>query len=536
MKFILKWQVCLRIGIVFTTILGVWTFIIRQQHYRALGVLFWAGILLICYYMRPRSALHGILLDDLHKKGRVSICLICFLEILICTLPMGISPTWNGESAGHRNQYEIMAESILHGHIYMDYDDIDPKLEEMENPYDPVARQELGVVCHDDHAYYKGHYYMYFGIVPVVVLFLPFRILTGSALVTYRATQIFVAFAIIGFYMLFRIISKVLFSKITAVMYILLSTALSATSIWYSIGSPALYSTAITSGICMEIWSLYFFVKAVWIEEKENRQILYAFIGAGFGALTFGCRPPIGLVNLLVIPLLVMYLRRKSMSMKLLGKLVLAAMPYIVIGILLALYNYKRFGNLFEFGQSYQLTVADQHNYSDFGERFSWYNLVSKIKENFISFRPLTKEFPFISYGGVLVNFPIFMLTVCGLTQEAVCRKIKAIRIIPFLIALGVIPVVITAVDIMWSPYIFERYRMDIYFQMGILCFIVISLWYMETCPTHQRAFSSIIAYLSVATMMKCFLLWTVPFDGNPTKYYPELLERIENVVLFWKI
>ena len=119
MKFILKWQVCLRIGIVFTTILGVWTFIIRQQHYRAVGVLFWAGILLICYYMRPRSALHGILLDDLHKKGRVSICLICFLEILICTLPMGISPTWNGESAGHRNQYEIMAESILHGHIYI---------------------------------------------------------------------------------------------------------------------------------------------------------------------------------------------------------------------------------------------------------------------------------------------------------------------------------------------------------------------------------------------------------------------------------
>lgn len=535
MKIKSSWQNCLRAAMVFVSIILVSIFIGIQEQYRISGILFWVAILLICYYIRPKSAIHGILLADLHKKGRMVICLICFLEILICTLPMGISPTWNGESAGHRNQYEIMAESILHGHIYMDYDDIDPKLEEMENPYDPAARQEQGVICHDDHAYYKGRYYMYFGIVPVFILFLPYRIMTGNALVTYRATQIFVALAIIGFFMLFYVLSKVLFSKITAVMYTFLSAAFSAASIWYSIGSPALYSTAITSGICMEIWSLYFFSRAVWIEDKENRQILCSFLGAGFGALVFGCRPPIGLANLLVIPLLAIYLRRKSMSMKLLGKLIVAATPYIVIGILLALYNYKRFGNPFEFGQSYQLTVADQHNYSNLGERFSWQNIVSGIMENFISFHPLKRDFPFISYGGALVNFPIFMLVVCGLTQESVCRRIKVIYVAPFLVTLAVVPIVITSIDIMWSPYIFERYRMDIYFQMGILSFIVVSLWYMDVSSKHQRSFSSIIAYLSLATMMKCFLLWAVPYDGNPTRYYPDLLEKIEKVVLFWK-
>lgn len=535
MKFKWGWKTCLQTAMVFTIIIVAMMLIAGQQHYRAAGILFWIGILLICYCLRPRSAIHRILLVDLHKKGRAAVCVACFLEILICTLPMGISPTWNGESAGHRNQYEIMAESILRGHIYMDYDDVDPKLKEMENPYDPIARQELDVVCHDDHAYYKEHYYMYFGVVPVFVLFLPYRLMTGNALVTYRATQIFVAFAIIGFFMLFYTLSKALFPKITAVMYISLSVAFSAASIWYSIGSPALYCTAITSGICMEVWSLYFFVRAVWIEEKENWQILSAFLGAGFGALTFGCRPPIGLANLLVLPLLVIYLRRKSVSMKLLGKLMLAATPYIVIGILLALYNYKRFGNPFEFGQSYQLTVADQHNYNDFRERFSWHTLISGIIENFISFRGLTGVFPFISYGGALVNFPIYMLVVCGLTQESVCRRIKAIYATPFLITLAAVPIVITALDIMWSPYIFERYRMDIYFQIGILCFIVTSLWYTDTSSKYQRAFSSAIAYLSVATMMKCFLLWTVPFDGNPTRYYPELLEKVEKVVLFWK-
>ena len=44
------------------------------------------------------------------------------------------------------------------------------------------ARKEAGVSVHWDHAYYNGHYYMYFGVVPVLLLFLPFRLLTGQAL------------------------------------------------------------------------------------------------------------------------------------------------------------------------------------------------------------------------------------------------------------------------------------------------------------------------------------------------------------------
>lgn len=38
--------------------------------------------------------------------------------ILLCVLPMGLSPLWNGEFPEHRNQYEVLAESTLSGHIY----------------------------------------------------------------------------------------------------------------------------------------------------------------------------------------------------------------------------------------------------------------------------------------------------------------------------------------------------------------------------------------------------------------------------------
>lgn len=62
-----------------------------------------------------------------------------------------------------------MADSLLEGHLYLDYSDVDPRLLRMENPYNPEARTEQGVAVHWDHAWYEGHYYMYFGIVPAVI-------------------------------------------------------------------------------------------------------------------------------------------------------------------------------------------------------------------------------------------------------------------------------------------------------------------------------------------------------------------------------
>lgn len=45
---------------------------------------------------------------------------------------MSLSPVWNGKIPGHRDQYERMAQSILHSHLYLEYEDVDPRLSEME--------------------------------------------------------------------------------------------------------------------------------------------------------------------------------------------------------------------------------------------------------------------------------------------------------------------------------------------------------------------------------------------------------------------
>ena len=171
-------------------------------------------------------------LTDCGRREKITIGVVLVILILLCTLPMGLAPGWNGEDPGATNQYELVAEAILNGHINIDNGDVDPLLLQMDNPYDPQARVDLGVDYRWDTAYYHGHYYMYFGVVPVFLLFLPFRLITGMSLTTYHATQVFVALFICGVFANFYMMSKRFFKKMTLGMYLMLASAFSIMSVW----------------------------------------------------------------------------------------------------------------------------------------------------------------------------------------------------------------------------------------------------------------------------------------------------------------
>ena len=445
------------------------------------------------------------------------------ITIIICLLPMDDLPLWNGEIPSHRNQYELMAEVILDGRIDFAYGD-EGELETLKNPYDPKERKESGVKYHWDHAYYDGHYYMYFGIVPVFLAFLPYRIITGTALTTFRATQLFTAVIIAGIFSLFWLLSKLFFKKMKFGLYLSLSVAFSVMSVWYAMAEPALYCTAITAAIALEIWSIFFYIRAVYFEKNENKQILLAGIGALFGALVFGCRPPIALANIVVIPLLIVFIKEHPFSRKLAGKLALAATPYLLVAAGLMIYNYVRFDNPFEFGQAYQLTVADQSNYSLSINGTNLLRLVKKTASNFFSFRSITKTFPYFQTSSVFFNFPILLFSVIALFPP-VSERAKKTKTFPFLIGLVISVLVITAVDVLWSPYLLERYRMDIYFLIGIGCFLALGMWYEES--RNKKWLSVLIYSLSIVTVVSAFLLYI----RTVGVYYPDKIKEFTNIL-----
>lgn len=436
------------------------------------------------------------------------------LVALSCMLPMGLSPKYNGEEPEHRNQYELITEAFLAGQLHFQYDDIDGRLLAMENPYDTEERERLGVYYYWDHAFYGGHYYMYFGVVPVLLTFLPYRLVTGRTLAGYHVTQLYTGVFIAGIFALFWLLGRRFFKKMPVALYLLLSAAVSYMSVWNAVATPQLYGMTIICALGLAVWSLYGFARAVFCIESENRAIACAALAALLGALVFGCRPTVGFFNLLVLPLLAVFLRKHRLNARIAGKLLLAALPYALVAAGLMAYNWARFDNPFEFGQAYQLTVTDQSGYGSMLSRLSMASLLSGLRYYLFNLNTpgilpsigLLIASPVLTAGGVLL---------LGRKNRSVLREKK---LTPFLVTLLLSAFVIVAFDVLWAPHPTPRYRMDFSWLLGIAAFVMVGC----ACERREHAarFNRIIAALCLVTMIAAVLMALYPQGQNFTEYY----------------
>ena len=178
------------------------------------------------------------------------------------------------------------------------------------------------------------------------------------------------------------------------------------------------------------------------------------------------------------------------MTFRLLKKLLYAASPYLVIGILLMLYNYLRFDSPFEFGQSYQLTTTDQSKYGNFFAQFDLLKMCNGIRALLVSHTPMSDTFPYVSFNGILLNFPLLCFGVFGMGSEGVRVRIREDHMRHSIRCFCCIPVIIAMTDVLWAPTVLERYRMDIYWIMGILCFIIIGYYHRNLSGQSAEQFS----------------------------------------------
>ncbi|MDD6790300.1 MAG: hypothetical protein PUE04_09380 [Lachnospira sp.] len=505
----------------------------RLDGHTAAGACFWYAFVMAVYEFRPGSWVNSFPASEDSLRHTLITLAAEILLILACILPMSLSPIWNGEVPDHRNEYEVMADSLLEGHLYLDYDDIDPKLLAMENPYDPEARKAAGVSVHWDHAWYNGHYYMYFGVVPAVLTFLPYRILTGHALTTYHATQLYVMLMILGFFALFQELADRFYKRLPFGTYLLLSAASGAISSWYCAEAPALYCTAISAGLCLQVWSIYFFARAAFTIKAGKKRVRWAVLGALLGSLAFGCRPPVALGNLLALGMLVPCLKGHRPSARLFRVLFTVFLPYILVGAALMWYNYARFDNPFEFGQTYQMTVADQHLYSTASFRLAPGKALQAIAGNFFGFGGVSDTFPYISFSGAFLNFPVFFL-VLNLLDRDVLRGVRKDGLSGTLLCLAVMPLLVTALDAAWTPFLMERYRLDIYYLLSILTFIAVAAAHRDKEERGARRVLWAADILGVLALLGSFLLFLVPNDCNIAALYPEISDSMRRIILFF--
>jgi hypothetical protein len=243
---------------------------------------------------------------------------------------------WKHDSNGF---YDLLARGFLAGHLYTPIQPSE-KLLALPDPWDPAVDDSLRW---QDMVLYNRHYYLYFGAAPAVLLFAPYRAITGHDLPENFAICV-LCFA--GFLFSCGALLRVLDlaearpgPAMLGVFFLALGVCQSAP---FLLNRAAVYEIAIAAGYCFVAGGLYFLSRGKWTA-----------CGVMFG-LAVASRPHLVLAGLVVLGALLLRAERRRNALRF-------AAAFAAIGILIAVYNYQRFGNPLEFGFRYQLAGPGQN-------------------------------------------------------------------------------------------------------------------------------------------------------------------------------
>ena len=282
------------------------------------------AVLLLVYVFRPKSSIYRCLVREHPRFSRAVIVLATACEVLVLSAylflgsnQVGIatssynSGSWDGHSivntykvgGDNAQQYAELAKAMTHGQLYLDTEP--PEwLVDMDNPYDKGARDELqkqtGESYLFDVAFYDGHYYVYFGVLPVLLFYLPFYLLTSSSFPTAIGVLIACIMFTLGITALMDRFARHHFKRVSLGLFLLLQMPLVACSgILYLAKFPTFYSLPISMALAFTVWGLYFWMRG----RSEKNAGRWYLAGSLCMALVVPCRPQFLIFSLLAFPL-----------------------------------------------------------------------------------------------------------------------------------------------------------------------------------------------------------------------------------------
>lgn len=312
------------------------------------------------------------------------------------------------------NQYLLQFEAWKHSSAAL-LDKPFTDLLNLENPYSAASRVGIqGVLW--DFVLYGGKYYSYFGIAPLIFIYLPFNLLFPNKLPSdLSASSMLALGAIVFLFLALREIVIRFDLKPNLLLYMISFPALTAGSCIPFIQSRiVVYYIALLSAIMFGAAFIFFSFRATRTSLLFPRVMF--FFGAGISLVSLlASRPTSVIVPVLFItPIFINVLvdRTARVTRKILD--VSAFFIPLLAGTAgLLSYNKVRFGKWFDFGNSYQLTVNDM--------RSATFNFdILKLKDMFINYygMPFSVQpnFPYIStqdgvssgYGYYLFEFKTF--------------------------------------------------------------------------------------------------------------------------------
>ncbi|MEO6244575.1 MAG: hypothetical protein ABIQ12_03990 [Opitutaceae bacterium] len=350
------------------------------------------------------------------KMERVAVFSLC--------MAIGWFYLWTVRSTGEpwdfgheqRDYYNRLIDGYLVGQLHMKTA-VPEALLKLENPYDPAQRPP-GVGLHDA-SLYRGKYYVYFGAAPMVLLMLPFRVITGMDMPLAVAVLVFVYLGFLASTVVFLAIRRRYFptAGLGVVLWGVLALGLASATPGL-LRRPEMWELPIAGGYCFAMLAL----GALWqsLHAARGRARWWASAGLCLG-LAIASRPTYLFAGgLLAAPLVWWWWQARRVPWRL---LLAATLPLAAIGAAMAWHNWARFGDPLQFGQAYQLSFDYESKLPHFATRYVPFTFYA----HFFGPAEWTRYFPFISRGdlgvapegftvhrgdiyGLLTHFPIMWL------------------------------------------------------------------------------------------------------------------------------
>ncbi|MDO4290084.1 MAG: cytochrome C oxidase Cbb3 [Eggerthellaceae bacterium] len=552
----------------------LWTVSLNAQHpftFSQARFLVTFGVLLLAFMFRPRSAIYRINIVENPRRSKAGIIGTVAVEMALVTSFLffgsnlvGVATSsynygsWDGHSlvntfevgGDNAQQYAELARAMAKGQLYLD-EEPPEWLQNMNDPYDKGARDELqketGEAYLFDVAYYDGHYYVYFGVVPVVLFYLPFYLLTGANFPTAIGVLVMALAFILGISALLDRFARYHFKRVSLGLYLLLQIPLiTCCGILYLVKFPTFYSLPIMCGLAFSAWGLY-----CWVRGRASRHAsAWFFAGSLCMALVAGCRPQLLVLSLVAFPLFwrTYITKRRLFTPAGAREFACLVAPYVVVAAGIMGYNYARFGSVTDFGANYNLTVNDMTK-----RGMNVGRLAPALFAYFLQAPNVTGVFPFIqavdfdttymgqtikevTFGGIFACLPLLWVLPFSRRILALRSAQRATRTVWGVILVLVVSGIVVALLDAEMAGILQRYYADFSFMFlsaaVLLCFIV-----NENLPERGAARDiamKVLLALVTLSVLYSSLLCFVPETGWYSDIYLWAYQEIIETFQFW--
>ncbi len=436
------------------------------------------------------------------------------------------------------------------------------ELLDLDNPYDRTARDSMGSSFEWDHLLYNGKYYSYYGIAPVILLFMPYHSITGYYFSTPVAILIFSVIGIVGLTLAYLAFIRKWFGKLrSGIVLAGLLMIHTVSGIWFSLGRNDIYEIAESAGFAFLTWGVWLLISSGIIGKSR-----ISFVKTAFSSLLLGisvmCRPTLAVYCICAALFMILAFPRAGTVSSADGTqtkkksryavyAACAVLPMLTIAVLQMWYNYIRFDSPLDFGIQYSLTINDFTN-AQYHTKLSLVPIY-----NYLLAPPSFKMgFPFVWTDFQMFDVEGFFyadLVTCNtsgmvfliLPMFAYLYSFKALRTLPdrksrLYSAMAVaLPCIIMPVIIMaavWESGYSIRYTVDFAWIMTLGAFAVYFFLYLnERNNTRKGLMTKFFMFSMVWTFVVGGFQTANQLFNNAYSTCYDIQYTIEQAFAFWK-